>query len=470
MSSSMDASLARSPTHQEISLLSAFGSVSAMVLFGLAVSWFLMSDQRSVLKLSLPEPITLSKAAPTNLSAEVSQDWLARGDVAFASGQIVTPADENALDYYQLALRQAPDSAAAAEGIARVVSYLLSRAESAVFRNDWAAARADAELVLETVPSDGEARKLLTRVERLERVEQLTQLAATQLLNNRLTKPRGNNALATYRKIIEIDNANEVAIQGQQMIAQRLLANAQSAAFAGNGIAATEFLEQVREIDPALAGIGETEKIASQRQKLVKDRSIQALLAAASMALQRGDLITPEGKSAMDLFEQVLVEDPKSEAAIRGKALVSDGLIDRGRNLIASQEFDQAEVSLTQAESAGANSATVDGLRAELAFQRRLADARNGQFDAVYSISSLKIVRQTTPDYPRKAKGDGWVSLEFTVSETGAVVDAEVLELSDQIFARPALAAIDRWRFAPHKEGGRAVPVRAQLRFRFEGE
>ncbi len=69
------------------------------------------------------------------------------------------------------------------------------------------------------------------------------------------------------------------------------------------------------------------------------------------------------------------------------------------------------------------------------------------------------------PIYPRKAALDGkegWVKLEFTVTELGTVKDAKVLESKPRrIFDRAALKAILKWRFKPRVIDGKAVERRA---------
>jgi len=56
------------------------------------------------------------------------------------------------------------------------------------------------------------------------------------------------------------------------------------------------------------------------------------------------------------------------------------------------------------------------------------------------------------PDYPVAAlrRGrEGWVQMEFEITELGAVANARVVESSDPLFDEAALAALRRWRYAP---------------------
>lgn len=65
------------------------------------------------------------------------------------------------------------------------------------------------------------------------------------------------------------------------------------------------------------------------------------------------------------------------------------------------------------------------------------------------------------PMYPRDAAIagiEGWVKIEFTITETGTVKDPKVLEAEPaRIFNREAIRAILRWKFKPRVVNGKAV-------------
>ena len=75
------------------------------------------------------------------------------------------------------------------------------------------------------------------------------------------------------------------------------------------------------------------------------------------------------------------------------------------------------------------------------------------------------------PQYPRQAAIDGiegWVEVEFTITEFGTVEDARVTASEPKgVFDGSALRAIVRWKFKPKVENG--VPVRfPRARYRLE--
>ena len=87
----------------------------------------------------------------------------------------------------------------------------------------------------------------------------------------------------------------------------------------------------------------------------------------------------------------------------------------------------------------------------------------------------LPLVR-ISPDYPPRALArgiEGWVIVQFTISETGTVKNAVVVEAEPgDIFNEAALKAVVRWRYNPRVEGGVAVErvgVQTIIRFQLQG-
>lgn len=86
----------------------------------------------------------------------------------------------------------------------------------------------------------------------------------------------------------------------------------------------------------------------------------------------------------------------------------------------------------------------------------------------------LPLVR-VNPDYPPRAittSTEGWVQVQFSVTETGSVRDPVVVASEPgTIFDEAALKAIARWRYNPRVESGVAVErVGLQTIIRFELE
>jgi protein TonB len=72
----------------------------------------------------------------------------------------------------------------------------------------------------------------------------------------------------------------------------------------------------------------------------------------------------------------------------------------------------------------------------------------------------IPLVR-VNPDYPQSAinrQVEGWVQVQFTITPTGTVKDAIVVDATPKdVFDDAALKAIVRWRYNPKVESGAAV-------------
>lgn len=87
-----------------------------------------------------------------------------------------------------------------------------------------------------------------------------------------------------------------------------------------------------------------------------------------------------------------------------------------------------------------------------------------GRGDAQLDGELMPLVR-IAPQYPMRAAMDGiegWVKLEFTITESGAVTDVKVLDAKPRrVFNREAIRAIRKWRFKPKMVDGKPVRRRA---------
>jgi TonB family protein len=458
------------------SIASSFGMASAVVIAGVLAAWVFVKQDASV----TPDVMLEREAqvAPPNGSniergRPASNSLLEQAEIAFAAGRIIEPEFDNALNYYRSLLETEPDNKDAIQGVDRVVAYLENQAEGAIFQNDWDAARAYVAVILNVRADDPQAQDLKLRANRLERIQQLTAKALNQFARGNLVNPKDDNAADSYRAILKLDANNSVAAQGMRSIVQRLTANAQSAAFAGDQDKALKFVAAARAIDPDAPGVSDIGRSSKQVKRSVDEHGAQNDLLAASEALQSDRLMPPAVPNAFDLFNAVLTRDPTSAAAQRGIALVREALLDRTASLLAGGSLEEAGALLGQASVAGADPLVLSQLQQEFAYQTRLNDAREGRFSRFYAVSELTVKKQVAPAYPRGAQSkgmQGWVELEFTVTEEGDVRDAKARSSSASIFEGTAISAINRWRFAPVVEDGRPVPVRGVVKFTFRGD
>src|SRR5690606_40416663 len=103
------------------------------------------------------------------------------------------------------------------------------------------------------------------------------------------------------------------------------------------------------------------------------------------------------------------------------------------------------------------------------------AGARTGVSLSAGSDADVVPLVRIPPQYPPRAASrgvEGWVIVQFTITETGAVKDPTVVEAEPEgIFDEAALRSIVRWRYSPKVQNGVAVErvgVQTVIRFVLE--
>ncbi|GEM_PF-1970230 len=82
-------------------------------------------------------------------------------------------------------------------------------------------------------------------------------------------------------------------------------------------------------------------------------------------------------------------------------------------------------------------------------------------------------VHKVAPDYPVKAyreRKEGWVDVDVTINPDGTVQQADVVKIyrNQRIFAKPALKAVQQWRFEPPQNYGISEPLTRRYRVEFK--
>ena len=457
-------------TGRQSRISDSFGLASWIAVAGVLATWWLLKSEPSI-EAGLTVGATHVLSTPV---AQLSQEGLSlteRGEMAFAAGDIVSPPEDNALHHFQQALAAQPGDADARRGLAQVTEFLLNEAETAIYHSDFDQARENAAKVLTIDAQNAHALDVNLRAARLKRVESLLNRAVALYAAGKLFGRGQDNAAAAYRQVLELDPGNEAARQGLDSVVQRIVANAESAMFAGDTRQARVYLRQAKSLDPQAPGISTLEQTEQNLRELKVNQQVKDLLAAAAEALQGNRLMPPANPNAFDLYQQVLAMEPGSEAALRGLELVRAGLLDRARTLLASDDMSETLAHLAAAKTAGASATAVAELRSRAEYRQRLLDAQAGRFDSLYPTSLLVPVRQTPPSFPRMAPpgASGSVDMHLTVTETGDVRDIEVLGNPLDYFERAAVRSVKNWRFEPVMERGQPIPVRVAVRVTFQG-
>ncbi len=206
--------------------------------------------------------------------------------------------------------------------------------------------------------------------------------------------------------------------------------------------------------------------LADARRQAESDAA-DHLLKSARERLQQDRLIAPENDSAMYYFTALRGVDPANAELPPLTQDLGARLAVKARLALSLGQYDAARNWLDQAAAIGYSSpdaaATLRDVDSAVTRQKFLAD--------VVSANELALVKSVQPVYPRKAQQsaiEGWVEMDFTVDEAGAVKDIAVRSANPPgVFDQVAVGALSQWRYKPVLHDAKAVAQRARIRIRF---
>tara|TARA_R110002073_G_scaffold101170_3_gene229995 strand:+ start:1182 stop:4037 length:2856 start_codon:yes stop_codon:yes gene_type:complete len=311
------------------------------------------------------------------------ESLVAHGDRALAAGQVYEPLAGSAIDYYRRAAELDPQNAGALQGITLIAGRMRKATERAISDGDLDKASAYLE-TLRKLPGQFQANQSLEEeyrdakarndadVVQQRRIQEFLNEAATDIAENRILAPSGDNALVRYRAIQMLDPDNAEARRGITAIVNRLVEEHEAAVAAGDFTLARRRLREIEPLhdDPqryaaleqALAAAVERSEAQSQQAQ-----KIDELLAAAAADLQANRLSTPAGENATDRYREVLALDADNAKARAGLEKVGDRYVSLARGAVAKRTLSKARDYIARAGSLGVADATLQQLTAQVA-------------------------------------------------------------------------------------------------------
>jgi TonB family protein len=269
----------------------------------------------------------------------------------------------------------------------------------------------------------------------------------------------------------QLAKSREQAKTAQQ--AERLLLKARGAIDRRDFAHASIWLESAKGI-AAPAKIAAAQALLAAARRQADADAWTLLLKNATDRLQQDRLIEPANDSAKYYLLALRGVDPGNPGLAAATQDLGTRLVAKARRASGLAQYDAARTWLEAAAAIGFASAesrsAQNDLDAAVAGQKFMAD--------VVAANELGLVKSVKPIYPTKAeqsKTEGWVELDFTVAESGAVRDIAVHGASAPgVFEDAAIAALSQWRYKPVLRDAAPHPQRARIRIRFvlppEGE
>jgi formylglycine-generating enzyme required for sulfatase activity len=232
-----------------------------------------------------PAPATSAALASASPESAQVNDLLTRAADALGRGNLSGDA-ESAMELYLKVLALRPDSPRARAGLGHVQQRLVAEIEDDLSSGDVDAARVSLGVLRRLPGAREESKRLQTSLDALQQVQPLLAKAADLLKKGQDLQPAQPNALAVYRKVLELDPANSVARQGLHRIQRKLLDNALGAVAQDDFDGADKALARAAQVDPDSTLLQDTRG----RIEGIRRQRAEARLEQAGTALDGGDL------------------------------------------------------------------------------------------------------------------------------------------------------------------------------------
>jgi protein TonB len=440
---------------------------------------------------------------------------LSRARAALDAGRYESPEGRNALDLYRAVLLAKPDHVEARAGLERTLDAVVNQAEQRLSSGDRAEAERLVRRVLEAEPTLPAARALLAR---LEPPAPTPVNDATDLVpgSGVATKPEAAMMSAQEPAVLTAPVSVEPEIVSGTGKTPETPATAAPAAIESHVAAQPMLVSPQHHVTPSPANkLADTRKGPRTRastgtvvpqpesktatqvaQVQAQDKPVaqvalpqarskpvaqvampQARSKPAAQVATSAPAATPpepapprprSTKPVPDPLQPKLAMTTPKRATARGRSFgapISSGHAIAG---VDRRPYVPEPARTTRAAAGGAASVSppVPAARALVA-----AEPAPRPQPVYLDPSELELVSTVDPIYPAAAmrtRQEGWVTLEFTVTDTGSVRDPWVTDAEPaDLFDAAAIAAVKQWRFKPRVANGRAVEVRSAVTLRF---
>ena len=191
------------------------------------------------------------------------------------------------------------------------------------------------------------------------------------------------------------------------------------------------------------------------------------LLRSARQSIAEDHLVEPDNDNAQYYLLALRKFDPENAGLADLAEDLGGRLVAKGRASLSAEQYEAARAWLDHAAAIAYVSPQADAVRHDL----EAALARRAFMSDVISANQLTLLKSVQPRYPIKAESgsiEGWVELDFTVTDTGAVEDVAVDAAKPPgVFEAAAISALLQWRYKPLMRDAKAVATRARVRIRF---
>jgi formylglycine-generating enzyme required for sulfatase activity len=173
-----------------------------------------------------------------------------------------------------------------------------------------------------------------------------------------------DSALALYTLVLQNEPDNAEARSGIDNVVTALLERGEQAFAQARFNEASRIVAVVSPLRPDSPGL------AALRSKLESGREVATLLAEAQRLVEAGQLASPEGNNASEIYRQILRGDPNNVGAKEGLARVEALLVSQAASAAQSGDYRDSERMLAEAARVSPGSEAVQDASARIVEMR----------------------------------------------------------------------------------------------------
>ncbi len=195
----------------------------------------------------------------------------------------------------------------------------------------------------------------------------------------RLVAPAEDNAIAWYRRALEIDPRDRGARDGLAAAATRAAEAAHLALDRGD----------LAEVDATLAaleaGAAQVPAVATLRARRGAQPQVAELLREAAQRMAAGQRFEPEGSSALDSYRGALALDERNVVARQGLAEIESAVLERALAAASEDRFEDADNLL------GLAATVLPGTQSQLSTRTRILDLKRSRADGLVEAAGAAL-------------------------------------------------------------------------------
>lgn len=361
------------------------------------------------------------------------EDLIVRAQDALAEGQLT--GSDGAAAMYQKVLSADPDNAIARHGLDKIGDVLSAQARRQLSQSQLKDAADTVAQIGRLMPNYGDLPSLRADVMQAQKqadaqVQQHLDAAKQAMSAGHFAGDGDDNALAQYRAALAVDADNAEARAGIGHVAQALVVQAQAAIEAGAADQAAGLLAQAAALAPKSADLlAAQSQLAALKKRQARapadaasagtasdggqmaapaslsaadQAKLERLLSRAAAAAQAGDIMSPPGACAYDLYRQALAVDGNSAKALAGLQSLTGTSEHLFAQAVSSGDLDKAGTYLDTIDQLDPGDPATDRLRHQLAdaWLDRAGQAIDQGQDA-QALQALARARKLQPDSAR---------------------------------------------------------------------